>query len=100
MRIAQDLDAGIELGSADPVGLITYMRTDSVNLSQNALDEAQSFIKSTYGDEYSTGPKRYKTRSKSAQEAHEAVRPTSASNTPERVAPFLSSEQLRLYTAI
>ncbi len=100
MRIAQDLYEGIELGSADPVGLITYMRTDSVNLSQNALDEAQSFIKSTYGDEYSTGPKRYKTRSKSAQEAHEAVRPTSASNTPERVAPFLSSEQLRLYTAI
>ncbi len=100
MRIAQDLYEGIELGSADPVGLITYMRTDSVNLSQNALDEAQAFIKSTYGDEYSTGPKRYKTRSKSAQEAHEAVRPTSASNTPEKVAPFLSSEQLRLYTMI
>ena len=100
MRIAQDLYEGMELGSAEPVGLITYMRTDSVNLSQNALDEAQMFIKSTYGNEYSTGPKKYKTRSKSAQEAHEAVRPTSASNTPDKIAQFLSSEQLRLYTLI
>ena len=100
MRIAQDLYEGMELGSAEPVGLITYMRTDSVNLSQNALDEAQTFIKSTYGNEYSTGPKTYKTRSKSAQEAHEAIRPTEAANTPEKVAPFLSSEQLRLYTMI
>jgi len=100
MQIAQDLYEGMELGSADPVGLITYMRTDSVNLSQNALDEAQTFIKSTYGNEYSTGPKTYKTRSKSAQEAHEAIRPTEAANTPEKVAPFLSSEQLRLYTMI
>ena len=100
MRIAQDLYEGMEIGSAEPVGLITYMRTDSVNLSQNALDEAQSFIKSTYGNEYSTGPKTYKTRSKAAQEAHEAIRPTEATNTPEKVAPFLSSEQLRLYTMI
>ena len=100
MRIAQDLYEGMELGSAEPVGLITYMRTDSVNLSQNALDEAQMFIKSTYGNEYSTGPKTYKTRSKSAQEAHEAIRPTEAANTPEKIAPFLSMEQLRLYTMI
>ena len=100
MRIAQDLYEGMELGSSDPVGLITYMRTDSVNLAQNALEEAEEFIKSTYGPEYTSGPKRYKTKSKSAQEAHEAVRPTSAGNTPEKVAPFLSSEQLRLYTMI
>ncbi len=100
MRIAQDLYEGMEIGSGEPVGLITYMRTDSVNLAQNALEEAEQFIKSTYGNEYSTGPKRYKTRSKSAQEAHEAVRPTSASNTPEKIAQFLSSEQLRLYTLI
>ena len=100
MRIAQDLYEGIELGSSEPVGLITYMRTDSVNLAQNALNEAESFIRSTYGPEYTSGPKRYKTKSKSAQEAHEAVRPTAASNTPEKVAPFLSSEQLRLYTLI
>jgi DNA topoisomerase-1 len=100
MRIAQDLYEGMEIGSAEPVGLITYMRTDSVNLSQNALEEAMTFIKSTYGDEYSTGTKKYKTRSKSAQEAHEAVRPTSASNTPDKLRPFLSSEQLRLYTMI
>mgnify|MGYP000011651900 FL=1 len=100
MRIAQDLYEGIELGSSDPVGLITYMRTDSVNLAQNALDEAEAFIRTAYGPEYTSGPKRYKTKSKSAQEAHEAVRPTSAENTPEKVAPFLSSEQLRLYTMI
>ena len=100
MRIAQDLYEGIELGSAEPVGLITYMRTDSVNLAQNALDEAQAFIKSAYGDEYTTGPRKYRTRSKAAQEAHEAVRPTSVANTPEKVASYLSSEQLRLYTMI
>ncbi len=100
MRIAQDLYEGMEIGSGEPVGLITYMRTDSVNLAQNALEETEQFIKSTYGNEYSTGPKRYKTRSKSAQEAHEAVRPTSAANTPEKIAQFLSSEQLRLYTLI
>ena len=100
MRIAQDLYEGMEIGSAEPVGLITYMRTDSVNLAQNALEEAQTFIKSTYGNEYSTGPKTYKTRSKAAQEAHEAIRPTDVANTPEKIAPFLSSEQLRLYTMI
>jgi len=100
MRIAQDLYEGIELGSAEPVGLITYMRTDSVNLAQNALDEAMAFIKSSYGDEYTNGPKRYHTRSKAAQEAHEAIRPTSVDYTPEKVAKFLSQEQLRLYTMI
>ena len=100
MRIAQDLYEGIELGSSEPVGLITYMRTDSVNLAQNALKEAESFIRSEYGPEYTSGPRRYKTKSKSAQEAHEAIRPTTASNTPEKVARFLSSEQLRLYTMI
>ena len=100
MRIAQDLYEGIELGSAEPVGLITYMRTDSVNLAQNALDEAMTFIKSNYGDEYTNGPKRYHTRSKAAQEAHEAIRPTSVDYTPEKVAKFLSQEQLRLYTMI
>jgi len=100
MRIAQDLYEGMVIGSGEPEGLITYMRTDSVNLAQNALEEAEQFIKSTYGNEYSTGPKKYKTRSKSAQEAHEAVRPTSASNTPDKIAQFLSSEQLRLYTLI
>ena len=100
MRIAQDLYEGIELGSSDPVGLITYMRTDSTNLAANALAEAESFIRSTYGPQYTSGPRRYRTKSKSAQEAHEAIRPTAASNTPEKVAPFLSSEQLRLYTLI
>ncbi|MCH8910962.1 MAG: type I DNA topoisomerase, partial [Chloroflexi bacterium] len=92
MRIAQDLYEGIELGSSDPVGLITYMRTDSTNLAANALAEAESFIRSTYGPQYTSGPRRYRTKSKSAQEAHEAIRPTAASNTPEKVAPFLSSE--------
>jgi len=100
MRIAQDLYEGMELGSSEPIGLITYMRTDSVNLASNALQEAESFIKCEYGSEYSSGHRVYKTRSKSAQEAHEAIRPTSISNTPEKVSPFLSQEQLRLYTMI
>ncbi len=100
MRIAQDLYEGIAIGNSEPAGLITYMRTDSTNLADNALNEAEAFITTTYGSEYSSGPRRYRTRSKSAQEAHEAIRPTSAKNTPEKVAAYLSSEQLRLYTMI
>ena len=88
--------------------LITLNRPEQMNALNeqirneidHALDEAEAFIRTAYGPEYTSGPKRYKTKSKSAQEAHEAVRPTSAENTPEKVAPFLSSEQLRLYTMI
>ena len=100
MRIAQDLYEGIVQENSEPDGLITYMRTDSTNLAENALVEAEKFIITKYGAEYSSGPRRHKTKSKSAQEAHEAVRPTSIENTPEKVARYLSSEQLRLYTMI
>ena len=100
MRIAQSLYEGIVQQNSEPEGLITYMRTDSTNLAENALTEAEKFIVTKYGADYSSGPRRYKTKSKSAQEAHEAIRPTSIENTPEKLAPYLSSEQLRLYTMI
>ena len=100
MRIAQSLYEGIVQQNSEPEGLITYMRTDSTNLAENALTEAEKFIVTKYGADYSSGPRRYRTRSKSAQEAHEAIRPTSIENTPEKLTPYLSSEQLRLYTMI
>ena len=100
MRIAQSLYEGIVQQNSEPEGLITYMRTDSTNLAENALAEAEKFIVTKYGADYSSGPRRYKTKSKSAQEAHEAIRPTSIENTPEKLTPYLSSEQLRLYTMI
>ena len=100
MRIAQSLYEGIVQQNSEPEGLITYMRTDSTNLAENALTEAEKFIVTKYGTDYSSGPRRYKTKSKSAQEAHEAIRPTSIQNTPEKLTPYLSSEQLRLYTMI
>lgn len=100
MRIAQSLYEGIVQQNSEPEGLITYMRTDSTNLAENALTEAEKFIVTKYGVDYSSGPRRYKTKSKSAQEAHEAIRPTSIENTPEKLTPYLSSEQLRLYTMI
>ena len=100
MRIAQSLYEGIVQQNSEPEGLITYMRTDSTNLAENALTAAEKFIVTKYGADYSSGPRRYRTRSKSAQEAHEAIRPTSIENTPEKLTPYLSSEQLRLYTMI
>ncbi|MFA6486339.1 MAG: type I DNA topoisomerase [Candidatus Magasanikbacteria bacterium] len=101
MRMAQQLYEGIELGSEGQVGLITYMRTDSVNLSEKFLAEASDTIKKEFGDKYALATARtYKSKSKNAQEAHEAVRPTEASRTPDDVAPFLEKNQLRLYDLI
>jgi DNA topoisomerase-1 len=100
MRIAQQLYEGIQMGDGEPVGLITYMRTDSTNISASALSEANDFIKSTFGPEYADKPRVYRTRSRNAQEAHEAIRPTSVGNTPERVAQYLEQDQLRLYELI
>ncbi len=100
MRLAQQLYEGIQMGDGEPTGLITYMRTDSTNLSAAALSEANEFIKSTYGAEYADKPRTYRTKSRNAQEAHEAVRPTSIANTPERVAQYLEQDQLRLYELI
>ena len=101
MRLAQQLYEGIELGSEGSVGLITYMRTDSVNLSEKFLTEANETIKKEFGDKYALdAPRAYKNKSKNAQEAHEAVRPTEAARTPDDVAPFLEKNQLRLYELI
>ncbi len=101
MRIAQQLYEGVALGEQGSVGLITYMRTDSVNLAEDALREIRELIAERFGaEQMPKAPARYKTTSKNAQEAHEAIRPTSAFNTPERVKPYLSPEQFRLYEMI
>ncbi len=100
MRIAQQLYEGLELGEAGPVGLITYMRTDSVRVSQDALGSVREFIGQEFGKPFLPAePRAYKSR-KSAQEAHEAVRPTSVTRTPESVAHVLNAEQLALYRLI
>jgi DNA topoisomerase-1 len=105
MTLAQRLYEGVELGDEGAVGLITYMRTDSVRLSSEAIDAARAFIAERYGrDHLPAEPNFYRTKQKAAQEAHEAVRPTSLEWTPERVAPFLEAvgerDMLRLYELV
>jgi DNA topoisomerase-1 len=100
MMIAQRLYEGVELGSEGAVALITYMRTDSTRVSEDALKSCRDLIGKQYGAPYLPAqPNRYAS-GKSAQEAHEAIRPTDLAYTPERVAKFLPAEQLRLYTLI
>jgi DNA topoisomerase-1 len=99
MQIAQQLYEGIDLGG-DRVGLITYMRTDSLTLAERALQQAQEVIKELYGPEYTKGPVRYKTSSKGAQEAHEAIRPTDLARKPQDVRKYLDNDQFRLYEMI
>jgi DNA topoisomerase-1 len=101
MQVAQRLYEGIDLPGEGIVGLITYMRTDSVNIADTALREIAELVKADFGERYALAdPRRYKTRSRSAQEAHEAIRPTSVMRTPQRVASALNHDQLRLYTMI
>jgi DNA topoisomerase I len=100
MRIAQQLYEGVELDSGS-MGLITYMRTDSINLAQDAVHELRELIAQRYGkDNVPEEARVYKTKAKNAQEAHEAIRPTSAMRTPESVKSFLSPEQFKLYDLI
>lgn len=100
MAIAQQLYEGIELGEEGPVGLITYMRTDSFRVSEKAQEEAIKFIKSEFGDKFVPKTKRiYKSR-KGSQGAHEAIRPTSVLRRPESAEPYLDKNQLRIYTII
>ena len=100
MRVAQQLYEGIDTGSG-AVGLITYMRTDSVNLAADAINEMRRYIDKQYGAKYlPENPRRYRTRSKNAQEAHEAVRPTSVQRVPQEIRSKLSREQFRLYELI
>lgn len=99
MSVAQRLYEGIDITGQGTVGLITYMRTDSLRISEEALAAAGSFIKEKYGDEYYSGPRRYKTKN-GAQDAHEAIRPTDINLTPAAVRADLSQEQYRLYSLI
>jgi DNA topoisomerase-1 len=100
MRLAQSLYEGVEIGEEGAVGLITYMRTDSTRVSNDALAEVRNFIARQFGSEFvPKEPNFYKSK-KSAQEAHEAIRPTSLELTPDRVRPFLKPEELKLYTLI
>lgn len=100
MMIAQHLYEGIEIGSYGHVGLITYMRTDSTRISKEMQEQSRDFIKRTYGDEYyPTKPNVYGSK-ESAQDAHEAIRPTSLELTPKMVEPYLNRDELKLYTLI
>jgi len=100
MRIAQELYEGVNVGEGD-VGLITYMRTDSVTVAAVAQEQARDFIQATFGAEYlPEKPPVYKTRSKAAQEAHEAIRPTAVERTPAALKDHLSKDQFRLYKLI
>ncbi len=101
MRLAQQLYEGITLGTEGSVGLITYMRTDAVNLSEKFLQDAKETIGKNFGSKYQLStPRAYNNKSKNAQEAHEAIRPTEAMRTPESVEPYLDRQQFRLYDLI
>jgi len=100
MRTAQGLYEGVDVGEGT-VGLITYMRTDSITLSQECMDELRQLIPQRYGKEYLPAqPNIYKNKSKNAQEAHEAVRPTSVMRAPESIKQYLESDQYKLYNLI
>jgi DNA topoisomerase-1 len=100
MTIAQALYEGIDLGAEGPVGLITYMRTDSVRLAPEACNQAREFIVGTYGEKYIPGKATKFRKPTSSQDAHEAIRPTDVARTPGAVAGFLSKDQARLYKLI
>src|SRR2546430_9133612 len=101
MVLAQQLYEGIAVGDGAPVGLITYMRPVWLHVAESALHQARDVITKEFGAPYAIEkPRHYKTRSKGAQEAHEAIRPTDLSRTPDRVKRFLKPDQLKLYTII
>jgi DNA topoisomerase-1 len=101
MRVAQQLYEGISLPGEGQTGLITYMRTDSTTIAETALREIRQVVKDQFGDRYALAkPRRYKTTSRGAQEAHEAIRPTQASRLPDAVQSHLSNDQARLYRLI
>lgn len=101
MMIAQQLYEGIKLGKGQgTVGLITYMRTDSTRLSDTAKNDAFNFITETYGKEYTNGAPKVKKNAQGAQDAHEAIRPSSVLRTPESIKEFLDKDQFKLYSLI
>ncbi|MED0959487.1 DNA topoisomerase I [Bacillus cereus] len=100
MMLAQQLYEGIDLGKQGTVGLITYMRTDSTRISETAQTEARNYITEAFGAEYIGTEKKKETKKSKAQDAHEAIRPTSVMRKPEELKSFLSRDQLRLYKLI
>lgn len=100
MRLAQQLYEGLPLGKAGTLGLITYMRTDATRVSDEAVKEVRGFIKDTYGDDFIPAKARQYARKKGAQEAHEAIRPTSSLRSPKEIKQYLSRDQFRLYKLI
>ena len=100
MMVAQQLYEGIALGKQGTVGLITYMRTDSTRISDTAKTEAAEFIEKKYGKEYSQHHARKVKNPQGAQDAHEAIRPTSVHRTPDEMKQYLDKDQLKLYTLI
>ncbi len=101
MMIAQQLYEGVELGTEGPTGLITYMRTDSLHLAKEATDTARTTITKEFGDSYALStPRTFTNKSKGAQEAHEAIRPTDPSRTPDSLATYLTPEQSKIYRLI
>ncbi|MCS7235683.1 MAG: type I DNA topoisomerase [Armatimonadota bacterium] len=100
MSLAQQLYEGLDVGEEGAVGLITYMRTDSVRVASSAQEEARAFVRERWGEAYvPTQPRRYTSR-RGAQDAHEAIRPTSVFRTPEKVKPYLRPDQYKLYKLI
>ncbi|MBN1536074.1 MAG: type I DNA topoisomerase [Anaerolineales bacterium] len=101
MALAQQLYEGMDVGTGGTVGLITYMRTDSTNVAETAQEEARQYITSRFGESFlPPKPPTYKTKVRGAQEAHEAIRPTSVMRTPEALKEFLNRDQFRLYRLI
>ncbi|MFH1217706.1 MAG: type I DNA topoisomerase [Pseudomonadota bacterium] len=100
MTLAQRLYEGISIGDDGPTGLITYMRTDSTRINDDALDQARDFIRTAYGPDFLPGKPNIYRAKKSAQDAHEAIRPTDVTKTPEQLAPYLEKDMLSLYTLI
>ncbi len=100
MVVAQQLYEGVELGEEGPVGLITYMRTDSFRVSEKSQEEARKFIMTEFGDKFVPRKKKVYKSKKGSQGAHEAIRPTSVLRSPESLAPYLDKNQSRLYTII
>ena len=100
MMVAQQLYEGVSLGRSGSVGLITYMRTDSTRISASAQNEASEFIEKEFGNEYCLASKRAVKNAEGAQDAHEAIRPSSVLRTPDSIASYLTKDQLKLYTLI
>jgi DNA topoisomerase-1 len=101
MRVAQQLYEGVNLPGEGQTGLITYMRTDSTTIAESALAEIRRVVKQQYGDRYTLAkPRRYRTKSRGAQEAHEAIRPTGAGRLPDELSARLSADQAKLYRLV